>query len=297
MACDRAALAPYDVGVPRYTRQQVLRRRRIAALILAALVLIVFVSCTAGLVRLVSHGGEAEATAAAEPTVDTGTDALTIPRTATDASALSQLPSGESLRDGEVLGIDVSAHQGDIDWTTVRSAGVSFAYIKATEGVGHTDDTFASNWTSSRTAGVARGAYHYFTLCSSGADQAKAFLAAVPPDEGSLPPAVDLELDGSCTQEPDSSAVKEEVDAFVTAVEKAWGRRVVVYSSWEWRNRYTLPEETERPQWHTRDSRRPETDWDIWQVRFDARVDGIDSKVDLDVMDVAGLQDAASIDA
>ena len=119
MACDRAALAPYDVGVPRYTRQQVLRRRRIAALILAALVLIVFVSCTAGLVRLVSHGGEAEATAAAEPTVDTGTDALTIPRTATDASALSQLPSGESLRDGEVLGIDVSAHQGDIDWTTV----------------------------------------------------------------------------------------------------------------------------------------------------------------------------------
>lgn len=297
MACDKATRAPYDVRVARYTRQQVLRRRRIAALILAALVLIVFVSCTAGLVRLVSDGGEAEATAAPEPTVDTGTDALTIPRTSTGASALAQLPSGESLRDGEVLGIDVSAHQGDIDWPTVRSAGVSFAYIKATEGVGHTDDAFATNWTSSRSAGVARGAYHYFTLCSSGTDQADAFLAAAPPDDASLPPAVDLELDGSCTQEPDSSTVKGEVDAFVTAVEKAWGRRVVVYSSWEWRNRYTLPEEAERPQWHSRNSRRPETDWDIWQVRFDARVDGIGSKVDLDVMDVAALQDAAVLKA
>lgn len=33
-------------------------------------------------------------------------------------------------------GIDVSSHQGDIDWGAVKGRGVSFAYIKATEGTG-----------------------------------------------------------------------------------------------------------------------------------------------------------------
>jgi GH25 family lysozyme M1 (1,4-beta-N-acetylmuramidase) len=33
-------------------------------------------------------------------------------------------------------GIDVSSHQGNVDWTAQKSAGVTFAYVKATEGTG-----------------------------------------------------------------------------------------------------------------------------------------------------------------
>ena len=61
-------------------------------------------------------------------------------------------------------GIDVSHHQGPIDWTALPVQGVDFAYIKATEGGDHRDTRFAENWRASRAAGVRRGAYHFFTL-------------------------------------------------------------------------------------------------------------------------------------
>lgn len=81
----------------------------------------------------------------------------------------------------------------------------------------------------------------------------------------------------------------------MTAVEKAWGRRVVVYSSSQWRAAYSLPDEASHPEWHSRDSKRPDGDWDMWQVRFDARLPGIDHDVDLDVMRVDDLLAASAI--
>ncbi len=45
-----------------------------------------------------------------------------------------------------VSGIDVSHHQGAIDWQAVASAGIDFAYAKATEGSQFVDGQFASNW-------------------------------------------------------------------------------------------------------------------------------------------------------
>src|SRR5690349_14781030 len=82
-----------------------------------------------------------------------------------------------------------------IDWHRVAAAGYSFAYIKATEGGDHRDSLFQNNWRDAQAAGLRRGAYHFFTLCRPGADQAAAFIAAVPLD-GELPPSVDLEFGG-----------------------------------------------------------------------------------------------------
>lgn len=44
-----------------------------------------------------------------------------------------------TLRVGEELGLDVSQHQGNIDWEAVADDGISFVYIKATEGGDWTD--------------------------------------------------------------------------------------------------------------------------------------------------------------
>lgn len=275
--------------MPRYTRAQVQRRRRIAAAILAALVLLLIGGCSA-LIALVAGGGSAhEAGSTADPAE------LVVPTTAADAPALAQLPAGDALAAGEVIGIDVSAHQGAIDWEAVRGDGIAFAYVKATEGVGHADARFDANWKGADDAGIARGAYHYFTLCSPGAAQAEAFLAAAPPDDAALPPVVDLELDSNCTERPTATEAKAEVDAFVAAVEKGWGRRVVVYSSREWRDLYPLPEEVDRPRWATSHGERPDGTWQVWQVRFDARVDGIDGDVDLDVLKVEELRTASAL--
>lgn len=91
-------------------------------------------------------------------------------------------------------GIDVSHHQGDIDWQRVAADDVAFAIIKATEGGDHIDDAFATNLSEARAAGLVVGAYHFFTFCRPGADQAKNFLAVVPRGEPMLPPVVDIEF-------------------------------------------------------------------------------------------------------
>lgn len=49
------------------------------------------------------------------------------------------------LAAGERYGIDVSRHQGEIDWTQVADDGIEFAYIKATEGGDFVDERFQQN--------------------------------------------------------------------------------------------------------------------------------------------------------
>jgi lysozyme len=53
-----------------------------------------------------------------------------------------------------VQGVDVSHHQGPIDWRALAGSGVRFAYIKATEGSDYVDPAFAANWTEAARAGV-----------------------------------------------------------------------------------------------------------------------------------------------
>lgn len=60
-----------------------------------------------------------------------------------------------------VPGIDVSNHQGTIDWARVAADGVAFAFIKATEGTFFNDIYFPRNWQQSREYGIQRGAYHF----------------------------------------------------------------------------------------------------------------------------------------
>ena len=60
-----------------------------------------------------------------------------------------------------VHGTDVSKYQTSADWSQMRESGVSFAFIKATEGGDRVDDMFESHWRGARAAGVPRGAYHF----------------------------------------------------------------------------------------------------------------------------------------
>jgi lysozyme len=78
-----------------------------------------------------------------------------------------------------IRGIDVSHHQGAIDWTAVKAARVEFAFIKASEGGDFRDREFARNWEAARKAGVVRGAYHFFTFCTPGLAQADNFVATI----------------------------------------------------------------------------------------------------------------------
>ena len=207
----------------RFTRAQVRRRQRTAIALLVVLVLTVVGSCT---VLLLRPGRDDDQAPSRDPM---GNDAvMTVPAVPAEAPIRNQLPDGVEVGADESLGIDVSAHQKQIDWTAAAADVVTFAYIKATEGSGHTDSQFATNWSGARNAGVTVGAYHYFTLSSPGADQAADFLAAAPPDDSALPPALDLEFDGACDERPEADHAEQEIADFLSVVEKAWGRRGVL---------------------------------------------------------------------
>jgi lysozyme len=189
------------------------------------------------------------------------------------------------LREGERFGIDVSAHQGVIDWLAVARDNIRFVYIKATEGGDFVDRRFSVNWQEAGRAGLDRGAYHFFTLCTDGAVQAANFLRAVPPEPDSLAPAVDLELVGNCNARPATSELDTELSRFLSLVEDAWHMKAVLYVGDEFERRYPVRKRLGRSLWHRRFLRRPNVDgWIIWQLHGYARVEGINGGVDLDIM-------------
>src|SRR5207253_881242 len=95
-----------------------------------------------------------------------------------------------------VHGVDVSKWQGEIDWAAVRDSGMRFAFIKATEGGDVVDDRFQQNWSGAKSAGVARGAYHFVYWCRPAGEQAAWFKAHIPADADALPPVLDAEWNG-----------------------------------------------------------------------------------------------------
>ena len=82
----------------------------------------------------------------------------------------------------EIHGIDISHHQGHIDWEELKDNGmidkcpIRFVMIKATEGATQTDENFRENFYQAREYGFTRGAYHFYSVHSPAKDQAAFFI-------------------------------------------------------------------------------------------------------------------------
>jgi lysozyme len=200
-----------------------------------------------------------------------------------------------AVQTGERYGIDVSAHQGEVDWAAVAADDIDFAYLKATEGDDFTDLRFGDNWIGVNRAGLQRGAYHFYSLCSSGAAQARHFLSVAAPDPDVLPPAVDLELAGNCRSRPSPDALRHELGVFLTTVEAAWDRQVLMYLGHDFEATYRVREYVDRSLWQPNFLRRPASDdWLLWQVGGFSRVAGVPGRVDLDVGRLCPLRPEAT---
>ena len=201
------------------------------------------------------------------------------------AAGLALLLTGAEL---EVRGIDVSHHQGEIDWARVAGAGIRFAYLKATEGRDFKDPRFASHWRAAAKAGIARGAYHFFTFCSPGREQAEHFLRVVPPAEGALTPVADVEFVGNCKTGRSLDVVRRELASFLATVERAWGTAPILYVTPDSYERVLGGGFAAHPIWIRSVESEPARDayggWRIWQYSETGRVPGIAGPVDLDVL-------------
>lgn len=140
------------------------------------------------------------------------------------------LPDEAAPSQWEVFGVDVSAYQGEVDWSVLARQSVAFGFIKATEGSSLQDRQFAANWSGAMEAGVRPGAYHFFSYDSPGESQAENFIDLVPVTPGALPPAIDLEFYGPYLQQPKS---REEVEpilkALIARLEAHYGVKPILY--------------------------------------------------------------------
>ncbi len=186
-----------------------------------------------------------------------------------------------------VWGIDVSHHQGEVDWAAVaKDDRLAFAYIKATEGGDFVDPRFAENWSRARRAGLKVGAYHFFTFCRPALEQAQNFLSVVERDPAALPPALDLEYGGTCRERPAPAAVRRELAIWLAEVERATSRRPIVYVTGEAYQHFLAGSGLPHSIWIRDVFAEPTLDgapWTFWQFANRGRVLGIRTPVDLDV--------------
>jgi lysozyme len=185
-----------------------------------------------------------------------------------------------------VRGIDVSRYQGTIDWAAVAASGISFAFIKATEGGDHRDPRFAENWAGAAGANVLRGGYHFFTFCTPGAAQAANLMAVVPVDPTALPPAVDVEFAGNCRKWGSTERIQRELDVFLALVEHTYGRGPIVYFTRKSYEQVLDGRLAGHATWARSLFGRPRArfgPWTFWQYAHNGRVPGIDGLVDLNV--------------
>ncbi len=188
----------------------------------------------------------------------------------------------ERLEGYEVHGIDVSRHQLEIDWDTVATQQIDFAFIKASEGLELVDVCFEHNWHTIKKKNIKRGAYHFFHPKLSAFDQAMNFISAVPLEYGDLPPVLDFEVINGASE----TLVIKRLQSWLEIVEQHYGIRPIIYTNQKLYKKYILEHFDQYPIWMARyNTEAPvvRQGWHFWQYGNRGKVNGIAGDVDLNV--------------
>ena len=187
-------------------------------------------------------------------------------------------------------GIDISNNNGDVDWERVVTAGVTFAFLKATEGTSFVDQTYERHRAAAKQHGIKVGAYHFARPAKSQpGQQAAFFLEHAKPKAGELRPVLDLEDNGGLA----AADVQRWARGWLDAVERAVGCKPIIYTSPSfWRDRAGNADFSGYPLWHAQYTKRPNADvagswkgYTIWQHAQDGAIAGVRGHCDVNRCD------------
>ena len=185
-----------------------------------------------------------------------------------------------------IVGIDVSSHNGDIDFYKVKNDGYSFVIIKASEGKDHLDSLFATNYNRAKANGLKVGAYHYFLMNSDGINQAKNFVEAVGWRRLDLPLVIDVEEDNETNKNVSDDIIMKNLNAMIDNLQSR-GFKVMIYTNGNGYKKYVkdrLPINVGLWICSFKDPYKIEhIPNQLQQYSQRGRVSGIDGDVDLDV--------------
>ena len=197
------------------------------------------------------------------------------------ASRRSGIPARS--QDAKYNGIDISSHQGYIDWAKVSSdKDINFVYIKATEGATYHSPHYPHNITQARRHGLLVGSYHYLSSSSSIDEQFNNFSKYALKSAQDLIPMLDVEVRGDWSR----SQLIDSVNKFCHLVENLYGVQPMIYSTMGFYNKNLAPSFNKHLLYIGRYSNEePEINWEgeytIWQYSETGIIPGIDAYVDL----------------
>lgn len=187
------------------------------------------------------------------------------------------------------LGIDVSHYQGDINWAEVSAMNIledsiEFAFIKLTEGTSLIDDKAIENAEGAASENILFGFYHFFRPSLEARSQANFFVEQAQEFDYGLRPIIDVEL----TENYSAARIVDSVFVFLKIVEAETGNRPAIYTNESFfkdvfQNSYLKNENYWIANYNGECDAMELSNVFIWQFSDKGTVDGISSKVDLNV--------------
>lgn len=184
-----------------------------------------------------------------------------------------------------VRGIDISAHNGAVDFESLARQGIDFVYIKATEGTDFIDRYYLDNSRRVLRSGIPSGAYHFFRFDTDGELQGLNFHNAIRGKSFELPPAIDIEEWGN----PDGHAtakIVERLRRMLQTMERL-GHTPILYTNKDGYNRFIKGNFDNYPLWICSFTDPPldrtRSNWMFWQYSHHGKLDGIEGSVDMNV--------------
>lgn len=175
-----------------------------------------------------------------------------------------------------VFGVDISHYQGDVNWKMLEEQGVKFAFVKATEGSGHTDESVRKNLERAAQTGIRCSCYHFFSFDSPGKTQANNYISAVGRNEIDMPPVVDIEYYGDKQiNKPSQQETEDILTPLLKELEAYYGVKPIIYTTIPVYLRYVRGSYGDYPLWLRCTFLEPDlVNWTFWQYDDSSTLEG-----------------------
>lgn len=219
-----------------------------------------------------------------------GADSAVAGAAVTDPPGISEESAPRQCAEGPTIeGVDVSYYQPQINWLAAKKSGISFAFLRVSDGAGFADPEFPGSWPAAGQAGIVRGPYQFFRPGEDPIAQADLLIATLQKQgglhPGDLPPVLDIEV----TDGVPLATVRARMHRWLDRVEAAFARRPLIYTSpgfWDglgadaafakyplWVAHWDTPCPGVPGAWSA---------WTFWQTTDRAEIPGIPGAVDRD---------------
>lgn len=180
-------------------------------------------------------------------------------------------------------GIDVSHHQGNINWERVANDSlIQFVYIKATEGASYVDPNYIYNLNEASKTRLKVGSYHYFRMTSSPKEQFKHIKRYIIKNKQDLIPMIDVEQSDGFTIEQ----VQDRLTILSRLIESYYGKSPIIYGTMRSYNTLLAPAFNSHHLYIGRYGNQSPTIIGggvptIWQFSEQGKIEGINTSVDM----------------